>query len=273
MENDINNLTFIPVGRAINLTNQHFGRWMVLGRAPNTNNRRSSNWWCRCECGNIKSVRQDQLTRGISTSCGCYALEIKSQVGTALGYKYGKINGSKNKKDLSGQIFGHLVVIEDTGKRIKTGNGTNVVWKCQCNCGKITEVAGGHLTSGHTQSCGCLQNSRGVETIIQLLTKAEIPFIQEFKINDFKLSTGGNPRFDFYVNNKYFIEYDGEQHFDCKHHGWNDEKSLKLTQQRDKEKNEWCLKNHIPLIRIPYTKLNTLNIEDLILETTQFKIE
>jgi hypothetical protein len=30
--------------------------------------------------------------------------------------------------------------------------------------------------------------------------------------------------------------------------------------------------NNIPLIRIPYTKLSTLTIEDLMLETTQFRV-
>lgn len=29
-------------------------------------------------------------------------------------------------------------------------------WNCACNCGNETIVSGPHLTSGHTQSCGCL---------------------------------------------------------------------------------------------------------------------
>ena len=35
-------------------------------------------------------------------------------------------------------------------------------------------------------------------------------------------------------------------------------------------KNQWCKDNNIPLIRIPYTHLNNLCIEDLILETSKF---
>lgn len=35
------------------------------------------------------------------------------------------------------------------------------------------------------------------------------------------------------------------------------------TQKRDKFKNEWCANKGISLIRIPYTKLKTLTIEDL----------
>jgi len=47
---------------------------------------------------------------------------------------------------------------------------------------------------------------------------------------------------------------------------------LKRQQWRDWYKNEWCKKNGIPLIRIPYTKLSSLTIEDLRLETTKFRV-
>ena len=43
-------------------------------------------------------------------------------------------------------------------------------------------------------------------------------------------------------------------------------------QEHDKLKNEWCKENNIPLIRIPYTHLKDLCIEDLQLETTTFLI-
>ena len=75
--------------------------------------------------------------------------------------------------------------------------------------------------------------------------------------------------FDFLIENTYLIEYDGEQHY----FGWSyDIEDLKIQQQRDEYKNQWCKDNNIPLIRIPYTKLDTLCIEDLMLETTQFRV-
>ena len=37
-------------------------------------------------------------------------------------------------------------------------------------------------------------------------------------------------------------------------------------------KNEYCIKHNIPLIRIPYTHYENLKIEDLLLNTTTFKI-
>lgn len=38
-------------------------------------------------------------------------------------------------------------------------------------------------------------------------------------------------------------------------------------------KNQWCKDNNIPLIRIPYTHLDKLIIEDLKLETTTFLVK
>ena len=55
--------------------------------------------------------------------------------------------------DLSGQRFGRLVIICMTKKR----NQGAVIWKCQCDCGKITNVRSNSLRQGLTRSCGCLQ--------------------------------------------------------------------------------------------------------------------
>lgn len=59
----------------------------------------------------------------------------------------------KKSKDFSGKRFGRLTVLEYTGKQTKS---RNLIWKCQCDCGTLVEVAGGHLTDDRTQSCGCL---------------------------------------------------------------------------------------------------------------------
>ena len=56
------------------------------------------------------------------------------------------------RKDLSGQSFGRLFVIEPNGKT----KGNNIKWLCICECGNDTTVIGFKLTSGQTKSCGCL---------------------------------------------------------------------------------------------------------------------
>lgn len=44
------------------------------------------------------------------------------------------------------------------------------------------------------------------------------------------------------------------------------------SQQRDDLKNNYCHKHNIPIIRIPYTELEQLKLQDLCLETTTFLV-
>lgn len=55
-------------------------------------------------------------------------------------------------KDLTGQKFGRLTVIRDSGLRASNGN---VKWECLCECGNICYKIGSSLKSNHVQSCGC----------------------------------------------------------------------------------------------------------------------
>ena len=79
-----------------------------------------------------------------------------------------------------------------------------------------------------------------------------------------------NYRFDIAVYDikglKYFIEFDGAQHFDKLF------KEKYNNQQRDKNKDKWCRNNNYPLIRIPYTIKDDLAINDLLLETTNYRV-
>ena len=60
----------------IDLTGQQFGRLTVIER--DTSSKRSA-WFCRCSCGNIKSVQMTHLRSGATTSCGCYQKERASK--------------------------------------------------------------------------------------------------------------------------------------------------------------------------------------------------
>jgi len=55
--------------------------------------------------------------------------------------------------DLSGQLFGMLKV--EGLVRFHEKN-KQAVWACLCQCGNRAEVLGNSLRSGHTRSCGCL---------------------------------------------------------------------------------------------------------------------
>lgn len=52
--------------------------------------------------------------------------------------------------------YGRLVVIAFAG-RFWVGYALRPFWKCQCDCGNKTIVAGMNLQSGGTKSCGCIR--------------------------------------------------------------------------------------------------------------------
>lgn len=241
------------MGKFIDLTDKQFGRLTVLKKL----NKRGAEWFwlCQCECGNTVEVRGVSLREGKTRSCGC----LKKESDRAP---------KGNVKDLVGQKFGHLTVIERSG----SDHRGEAKWACVCDCGNpiVLYVLGSNLRSGHTRSCGCDRRSHGEQRVAELLAEHGIPFKTEYKA--FQYSSGYNAKFDFYVDNKYFIEYDGETHYKSNLHGWHNAEQLSLQQERDVIKNEWCVANNIPLIRIPYTRLSTLDINDLLLETSQYII-
>lgn len=55
------------------LTGKRFGRLTVIGRDEYVG--KSSFWLCRCDCGNLTSVRGGKLKDGGTKSCGCYRHE------------------------------------------------------------------------------------------------------------------------------------------------------------------------------------------------------
>lgn len=60
-----------------------------------------------------------------------------------------------NRKDLTSQRFGRLVVVECVGKS-RPGKNGKVLWRCRCDCGEETITQTSCLTCGMTKSCGCL---------------------------------------------------------------------------------------------------------------------
>ncbi len=68
-------------------------------------------------------------------------------------------------KDLTGQRFGRLTVIERA-----ENNGKKTCWRCRCDCGNVCIVQSGNLTNGHTQSCHCLNQERNSESKLKDLT-------------------------------------------------------------------------------------------------------
>ena len=240
------------MGKFIDLTGKTFNRLTVLYK---TDKKQGNDWiWhCKCECGNECDIVGASIRANRTKSCGCLKQEKDKMP-------------KGNVKDEIGNKYGHLTVIARAG----SSEGGQAMWECECDCAAKTHiiVLGNNLRRGHTQSCGCDRRSHGELTVEQLLRENGIPFIQEYK--PFRFSSGANASFDFYVDNKYIIEYDGETHYKYNLHGWHDEYQMKAQQERDIIKTQWCKENNIPLIRIPYWHLKDLTIEDLKLETSKF---
>lgn len=57
------------------------------------------------------------------------------------------------KLDLTGQKFGRLTALYDSGKRKRSFK----IWVCHCDCGNFAEARSAYLKNGNTKSCGCLQ--------------------------------------------------------------------------------------------------------------------
>ena len=118
------------------LTGMRFGKLTVLGATEERKGGRMI-WKCKCDCGKIAFVSGGNLKNGFTRSCGCLKAEV--------------IEGQK--RDITGQRFGRLVVIRQTEERNGCGQ---FYWECRCDCGNITLVTKGNLISGSTKSCGCL---------------------------------------------------------------------------------------------------------------------
>ena len=65
----------------MDLTGMQIGYWYVNGPAPPRQDNRGrfiKMWFCTCKCGTQRNVRDAEIRRGSSTSCGCYNREICS---------------------------------------------------------------------------------------------------------------------------------------------------------------------------------------------------
>lgn len=225
------------------LTGQKFNHLKVIKKS----NRRSNGaicWECICDCGNTAIVKGTYLRSGHTKSCGCERI------------KAGQKQGPKNAKDLTGQKFGFLTVIKDSGER----KNHNIVWLCQCECGNTTKVLTTNLKSGSTLSCGCIKKSFGEAKIESILKENNIQYISEFCVSELNKA-----RFDFALleNGKIIriIEFDGEHHYEEVSFHKDNRYTLKDRQERDKKKNEWAKNNNIPLVRIPYWERDNITLD------------
>lgn len=96
---------------------------------------------CRCDCGNIVSIRLSSAK--------------KSKKCRECLYK-------ERRKDITGKRFGKLVVLSMEDDYISPSGIRLARCKCLCDCGNTAIVNMSALITGTTQSCGCLHNTAGL---------------------------------------------------------------------------------------------------------------
>lgn len=236
------------MSKYIDLKDQIFGKLKVLEKDNLRKTNSGSYWICKCECGNIKSIKSSSLRRREIQSCGC----LRNQ-------RIAEAKKLKSESEMLNKKFGKLTVKSRSERKGKDGE---LYWICECDCGEIIEVLGHSLKrkdGNQTVSCGCYHRSIGATKILTLLTDNNINFIEEYSFIDLPKS-----RYDFAIieNNQIIrlIEFDGEQHFKNIPR-WG---GLELQQKRDNIKNEYAISHNIPLVRIPYWEQENITI-DLIL--------
>lgn len=234
-------------GSYIDLTGKVFGRLTVLERVENKNKGRAR-WKCLCSCGTIKEVDGTHLRRGEIVSCGCFKNEQTTK------------RNIEGIEDLTGKQFGKLTVI----KRAEN-IGLQPAWYCQCDCGTYTKpIMASNLRRGQTQSCGCLV-SKGEFKIRQILNENKIRFKTQVSFEDCKFIDKLKFDFGIYDENDvllYLIEFNGRQHYE-ETNFFSD--SLIERQEKDKIKEEYCKNKKIPLLIIPFTEIDNLTIEKLLI--------
>lgn len=243
------------------LTGKIFGYLKVI-KDSGERQQRKVLWECECCCGKIIKVLSTNLTHDRVKSCGCKRNE--------------EIKNYYHKKwpEVGEKILGCEIFDKKTIKDTRGYNNLYILINCP-RCGEKKWINYNRFKNGDVKTCGCINDSKGVEKIKKILQEHNVPYENEKTFSTcYPRNSKYKCRFDFFINNSYLLEYDGEQHFlTGKESGFYTEEAIQKMKENDSYKNNWCKENNIPLIRIPYTKLSSLAYEDLVPETSSYLIK
>lgn len=236
-------VTTISSEKTQDLTGKRFERLVVLNLYSNsfTEQTNTTKWLCQCDCGNTTIVSHGNLINSTTRSCGCLQKE---------NHYY---------KNYEGEIFNFIQIQKKLDKKDNQGY---FLWEAKClNCQSTFVISSRNI--GKSLSCGCIK-SKGEFLITDVLNHMNgISYVKEFSFDDL-MGDKLKLKFDFAIfkNNNLLclVEYQGVQHFKTSS-GWNNEEKLRLTQEYDNKKRNYCIENNIPLIEIPYTDYEKINDE------------
>ncbi len=138
----------------------------------------------------------------------------------------------------------------------KTGSHGQYYIETQCECGKVYKTCIDYIRNGNYRCSDCVGiSSNGELEVKKALESFGIKYITQYKFPDciYKRPLP----FDFYLPEyNICIEYDGEQHYEkC---SFQTQQEFENAIKRDKIKDEYCKKNNIKLIRIPYFEFKNI---------------
>ena len=257
------------------LSNQRFGKLLVLETLYNYNGNKKTIYHCKCDCGNEVYLGLASLIKQIS--CGCsrrvdHTGEVYGKltvVDMLYDYKNGEAYckcececGNKNyitranglitgntsscgcihSPSLIGERFGIVTVIKEAGSK-----NNQRLWECKCDCGNIIYRTSHELKRFY--SCGCLQNKSSMEAFVKdTLDNNKIEYIQQKRFNDCR-DVYSLP-FDFYLPQyNLCIEVNGTQHYREQQIF---SETLEHRKMIDNIKKEYCKKNNILFLELPY---------------------
>lgn len=121
---------------------QKYGRLTVLKRDESVVGR--GVWVCECDCGNLHTVRGENLRNGRTRSCGCYQKEEMSSRTFKHGLEYGSDDYKTHHKDLRLQRK-YGITLEDYFEIIDRQDGQCAI--CSTDISELDHTA--HLDHCH----------------------------------------------------------------------------------------------------------------------------
>lgn len=211
----------------------------------------------KCNCGNVFETTFDYMKNGNRKYC----FDCQPKHGN-LYFKGNPAHNLISEKDfldkLTSKYGNEYELVSDyinVKKKIKLKHICGYIWNTNYD-----KVING---SNECPECFDNKNSKLSRKIQKWLEDNHIEYVKEFSFEDcfYKKPL----KFDFAVFLKekiiILIEADGEQHYAPFRFIKDEEtreRKFKETQIRDNIKNDYCKSNDIPLIRIPYFKINDL---------------
>lgn len=96
-------------------------------------------------------------------------------------------------RDLTGQTFGRLTVIERVQDHITKGGKHLVQWLCKCECGNHAVVLSANLKNGITKSCGCVRLESSRKKMLKIRETFELEDLCGRTINGFDVVGKSKP--------------------------------------------------------------------------------